>query len=99
MSSKRTIERGEGQRPNPSRSLAHSATRASKRFGAIMADPPWPYRSSRAIVGNGGRGSQRGWVANIIQVSATTHYRTMPLGEIMALPVGEVAAEDSHLYL
>jgi hypothetical protein len=26
------------------------------KFDVIMADPPWPYDSPRALVGNGGRG-------------------------------------------
>ncbi|QDV37617.1 hypothetical protein [Tautonia plasticadhaerens] len=63
------------------------ALRASKRFGAIMADPPRPYRSTRAVLGNGGRGAQGGRAANIVLVSAKAHYMAMPLGEIKALPV------------
>ena len=34
----------------------------SALFDVIMADPPWPYDSPRALVGNGGRGSDGGVV-------------------------------------
>jgi hypothetical protein len=71
----------------------------SAKFGTILAHPAWPYRSPRAIVGNGGRGNPDGHAKHIIQVDAVGHYPLMTLGEIKALPVKEVAADDAHLYL
>jgi hypothetical protein len=43
------------------------------RFDVIMADPPWPYDSPRALVGNGGRGSDGGKAAAIIQADVGQH--------------------------
>jgi N6-adenosine-specific RNA methylase IME4 len=72
---------------------------AVSKFGTILADPAWPYRSPRAVVGNGGRGNQSGHAKDIIQVDASAHYPLMTLEEIKALPVKEVAADAAHLYL
>ncbi len=72
---------------------------ASTKFGTILADPAWPYRSPRAIVGNGGRGNLHGHAKNIIQVDASAHYPLMTLEAIKALPVEEIAADAAHLYL
>jgi N6-adenosine-specific RNA methylase IME4 len=72
---------------------------ASAKFGTILADPAWPYRSPRAIVGNGGRGNLQGHAKHVIQVDASAHYPLMTLEEIKALPVEKVAADAAHLYL
>lgn len=64
-----------------------------------MADPPWPYNSPRAIVGNGGRGAQDGKAAEIIQADVLQHYNIMTLDEIKQLPVASLAADAAHLYL
>ncbi len=72
---------------------------AFTKFGTILADPAWPYRSPRAVVGNGGRGNPDGHAKDITQVDASAHYPVMTLEEIKALPVEEVAADAAHLYL
>jgi N6-adenosine-specific RNA methylase IME4 len=72
---------------------------ALTKFGTVLADPAWPYRSPRAIVGNGGRGNQNGQAKNMIQVDATAHYPLMSLEAIKNLPVKEIATDDAHLYL
>lgn len=54
------------------------------RFGVILADPPWRY----VVWSNKGNGR-----------SAESHYPTMSLDEICALPVKELAAPDSALFL
>jgi N6-adenosine-specific RNA methylase IME4 len=54
------------------------------RFGVILADPPWRY----VVWSNKGKGR-----------SAESHYPTMSLDEICALPVKEIAAPDSALFL
>jgi len=72
---------------------------AFTKFSTILADPAWPYRSPRAIVGNGGRGNPNGLAKDIVQVDASAHYPLMTLEEIKGLPVKEVAADAAHLYL
>lgn len=53
----------------------------------ICSDPPWYYRSwAPANMEKGDR-------------SVENHYRTMRLDEIKALPVKDIAAKDSHLFL
>jgi N6-adenosine-specific RNA methylase IME4 len=69
------------------------------KFGTILADPPWPYQSPKAIVGNAGRGSQNGRAADIIQANVEQHYNTMSLDDIKKLDVEKLAADNSHLYL
>jgi len=59
-------------------------------FGAIYADPPWAYKtySGDAIPA---RASRNGL--------ATAHYQTMPIDQICALPVSEIAADDCALFV
>jgi N6-adenosine-specific RNA methylase IME4 len=59
--------------------------RAGSRFGAIMADPPWPYETW----------SERGGT----EKSAERHYQTQSIEWIQALPVAQLAADDSALFL
>lgn len=69
------------------------------QFTTVMADPPWPYDSPRAVVGNGGRGAQDGKAASIIQASVTDHYSTMSIQDICQLPVALTVRTNAHLYL
>lgn len=57
---------------------------SSKKYRTILADPPWGVPSQR------GRNSNR---------SAESHYELMPIDRIMAMPVQDLAEENSHLYL
>jgi N6-adenosine-specific RNA methylase IME4 len=60
-----------------------------RHFGCIYADPPWHFRSRKAVqVGN--PGSER---------YVERHYSTMQLPDIMALPVREIASPDAHLFI
>ena len=68
-----------------------------RKFVTVVADPPWPYDSPRAVVGNGGRGGEG--AEKIIQASTADHYDAMSVASISALPVAEAAASDAHLYL
>jgi N6-adenosine-specific RNA methylase IME4 len=54
-------------------------------FGAILADPPWQFRHRTGKVSP--------------EHGRLRRYRTLTLDEIRALPVGDLAAERSHLYL
>ncbi len=56
-----------------------------RRFGAILADPPWQFQNSTGKVAPGHRRLNR--------------YSTYTLDVIKALPVAEAAAATSHLYL
>ncbi len=55
------------------------------KFGTIYADPPWRFANRTGKMAPEHRRLHR--------------YRTMTLEEICALPVRDVAAEPSHLYL
>ena len=62
-------------------------------YAAILADPPWRFRTwdnRTAIPRTRSTGTN---------VSAASHYSTMPIEEICALPVGEIAATDCSLFL
>lgn len=55
-----------------------------KHFGAILADPPWPF----ATWSHKGQGR-----------SGEAHYRTMSHAEMDAMPVGTLAAPDCVLFV
>lgn len=55
------------------------------RFGAILIDPPWQFSNRTGKVAPEHRRLQR--------------YATLTLAQIAALPVGELALPQSHLYL
>lgn len=65
------------------------------KYQTIVADPPWPYNSPRAVVGNGGRGSEG--AAAIIQTDVAQHYDVMSMEELKSLAVP--AQDNAHLYL
>ncbi|MFE3838866.1 MT-A70 family methyltransferase [Pseudogemmobacter sonorensis] len=54
------------------------------KYGALLADPPWAY-SMRSEKGHA--------------KSPEAHYPTMPLEQIKALPVSELAGKDCYLFL
>ena len=58
---------------------------ANRKFKTIYADPPWQFQN------------RTGKVAP--EHKRLARYPTMPLEEIKALPVGELADTQSHLYL
>ena len=60
-------------------------TTKGKRFGTILADPPWQFQNKTGKVAPEHRRLSR--------------YATLSLEDIRALPVGEVAANVAHLYL
>jgi len=57
----------------------------AERFGTLLADPPWQFQNRTGKVAPEHRRLAR--------------YGTMSLGEIMSLPVGQIAADTAHLYL
>jgi N6-adenosine-specific RNA methylase IME4 len=68
-------------------------------FRTVLSDPPWPYDSTRAAVGNAGRGAQYGRAATIVQADVLAHYAVMSVEEIKALPVKSHVEDNAHLYL
>src|ERR1051325_792688 len=68
---------------NPATDLAGAL--AGQRFGTILADPPWRFQNRTGKMAPEHRRLNR--------------YATMTFDEIAALPVAEVAAARSHLYL
>jgi N6-adenosine-specific RNA methylase IME4 len=60
-------------------------TAGKKKFGTILADPPWRFANRTGKMAPEHRRLNR--------------YETMTLADIMALPVPKVAAERSHLYM
>lgn len=58
------------------------------QFQCVLADPPW-YFKTRGAFGQVKPGSR----------AADCHYSTLNLDQIKALPVGEIAATDAHLFL
>lgn len=58
---------------------------AGQKFGTIMADPPWQFTNKTGKVAP--------------EHKRLNRYPTMPLAEIMAMPVAGLAADPAHLYL
>ena len=61
------------------------ASARGKKFGTILADPPWQFQN------------RTGKVAP--EHKRLNRYGTMTLDDICALPVADIAADRSHLYL
>lgn len=62
-------------------------------YGALLVDPPWRFRTwnrAAAVTRRSGSGTN---------VSASVHYSTMAIEDLAALPVGELAADNSCLFL
>ena len=59
--------------------------KVSGKFGTILADPPWRFRNKTGKVAP--------------EHKRLARYPTLSLEEILEIPVKDVAAENSHLYL
>lgn len=70
---------------NPQAARDFEAFLGNRRFGTILADPPWQFTN------------RTGKVAP--EHKRLARYETLRLADIMAIPVGKAAAEPSHLYL
>src|SRR5438309_3178212 len=68
---------------SPSRDLLTSV--GNRRFGTILADPPWQFQNKTGKIAPEHRRLNR--------------YGTLDLAAIKDLPVGHVAADTAHLYL
>lgn len=58
---------------------------AGQRFGTIMADPPWQFTNKTGKVAP--------------EHKRLNRYPTMPLADICAMPVQQLADDPAHLYL
>src|SRR5881275_3067280 len=58
---------------------------AGRRFATVLADPPWQFTNKTGKIAP--------------EHKRLSRYGTMKLSEIMALPVGDIAAPTAHLYL
>ena len=58
-------------------------------YGCVVADPPWHFRARTAL-------QMSNWTS---RRDAEKHYPVMGVDDIAALPVGELAAKDCHLFL
>lgn len=63
--------------------------RLKGKYKTILSDPPWDKTDRGTDARPTGR---KGGKTHI-------HYPTMPIDDICALPVGELAADDAHLWL
>lgn len=63
-----------------------------KKYRTIVADPPWPveWKASLSVPTNRAKGRQ---------FVRPLPYSTMPLDDILALPVSDLADDAAHLYL
>lgn len=64
------------------------------KYGAILADPPWRWKSWADFADN-----PKAYAQISDSRSVKKHYDLMSNEDIAKLPVGEVAAEDSILFL
>lgn len=64
-------------------------------YGAILADPPWRFRTWDQRVSIPKMRKNR----NGTNASAATHYETMAIDDLCALPVSDMAADDCSLFL
>ena len=73
--------------PHPAASAAADliATAGARRFGTLLADPPWQFQNRTGKVAPEHRRLAR--------------YGTMTLDDIRSLPVADLAADVAHLYL
>src|ERR1700738_2290223 len=69
--------------PEPAKDLLHFA--GGRRFGTILADPPWRFQNRTGKMAPEHKRLRR--------------YTTMSIEEICSMPVPQHAAEKSHLYL
>jgi N6-adenosine-specific RNA methylase IME4 len=69
---------------------------SSGLYRTIVADPPWKYG---AWGKSSGRGCRAGTFRSDIDVPIPLPYPSMTVGEIKALPIASLAANDCDLYL
>jgi N6-adenosine-specific RNA methylase IME4 len=66
-------------------------------YAAIYADPPWRFRTWNNATAVKARSNTPECHGSY--TSSAVHYQTMPIEEIEALPIGEIAADDCALFI
>jgi N6-adenosine-specific RNA methylase IME4 len=85
------LEQGSGSESDAA--TLFSALRG-QRFGCILADPPWSYEATNPTC------SWRPYLERGEAPQNVNHYyETMPLDQILAMPINEIAEKDSVLFL
>jgi N6-adenosine-specific RNA methylase IME4 len=67
-----------------------------KKYSSIIADPPWAYRTSKALVGNGGRGFGG---EGVLQVGVDNHYPSLTTDSLCSMGVAALCRPDATLFL
>lgn len=62
-------------------------------YRTIVVDPPWPQKGSGSASGG------NTWADYVTGPSKPMPFETMPVADIAALPVADIAAPEAHLYL
>ena len=66
-------------------------------YGCVLADPPWPYRSSDLKASPTHR--PKSWSRPTGGVSSTKRYGALSIAQLCAMPIKGLAADNAHLYL
>ena len=69
-----------------------------QKYNVIYADPPWSQKAGRKLSDYKVIDGKQIWNSSETK-SQDLAYPTMTVEEICALPVGDIAAKDAHLYL
>ena len=70
----------------------------AKRYRTIVADPPWEKPDTGAHT-HSSRGNWDTGARRMAGIPSITPYPQMTLAEIEALPIGDLAEPDAHLYV
>jgi N6-adenosine-specific RNA methylase IME4 len=70
----------------------------NKKYSVIYADPPWKTTAGVALDGYKIVDGKQIWNRTTTKTRPLA-YDTMTLEEIAAMPIGEIAAADAHLYI
>ena len=62
----------------------------TSRYAVIVADPPWPVKAPKRWLASAAAHNWR---------PLTDHYAPMPLADIAALPIGDIALPNAHLFV
>ena len=68
-------------------------------YATIVADPPWDHSDGTGVRFGRGDHRYRNWSPGEDASDTTMPYSVMSLDQIAAMPVGDLAATDAHLYL
>jgi len=80
-----SVPAGAQEFPAPETAVSFFAPLAARSYDVLVIDPPWHFKT---------------WsLAGQTSKSASGQYRTMPIAEIMALPVRELLKRDAIVYL